>query len=126
MELQMLCTYSREQALEDGVLVDVSQLAREAGIIFPVAVTESVYENYVKVPEGVNGQDETGRLWDILWMLRTTITRARPSTDRLEFQLYVRNNNDYTKEPPLVTLVSVCGPGDDIEPVLTIMMPDED
>ena len=31
--------YSRADALRDGVLVDVSATAREAGIRFPVALT---------------------------------------------------------------------------------------
>jgi hypothetical protein len=28
--------------------------------------------------------------------------------------------------PPLVRLKAVCGPGDNAEPVVTVMMPDED
>jgi len=38
-----ISSYSRAQAIEDGVLVDVSALAREAGIRFPVAVTAGVF-----------------------------------------------------------------------------------
>jgi hypothetical protein len=59
--------YTRAQALADGVLVDVSPVAREAGIRYPTALTRAVWENYVKVPPGVTCQDESGRLWDIVW-----------------------------------------------------------
>jgi len=34
--------YSRAQAIEDGVLVDVSATAREAGLRYPVALTRAV------------------------------------------------------------------------------------
>jgi len=34
--------YSREQAIADGVLIDVSELAREAGFRILVAVTAAV------------------------------------------------------------------------------------
>jgi hypothetical protein len=34
--------YTRAGALADGVLVDVSAVAREAGIRFPVALTRAV------------------------------------------------------------------------------------
>ena len=116
-------TYGRKQALEDGVLVDVSEMAREAGIKYPTAVTASVWACYVRVPEGVEGQDEAGRLWDILWMFR----HAARSSDECEirFALHVRNNNR-RGSPPLVTLKAVCGPDDDGSPVITIMKLEED
>ena len=39
MPEDLITSYSREQAIDDGVLVDVSQVAREAGIKFPVALS---------------------------------------------------------------------------------------
>jgi hypothetical protein len=122
---EVICAYTRAQAIEDGVLVDVSETAREAGIKFPVALTRAVWANYVEVPEGVVAQDENGRLWDILWMLRCQIRRSQGDT--LHFQLYVRNHNrERLPLQDLVTLKAVCGPGDSGEPVVTIMLPDED
>ena len=124
-DAEVISRYTRAQALEDGVLVDVSEVAREAGIKFPVAVTRAVWANYVEVPEGVVAQDESGRLWDILWMLRCQIRRSQGDT--LHFQLYVRNHNrERLTRQDLVTLKAVCGPGDDAEPVITVMLPNED
>jgi hypothetical protein len=118
----LIDAYSRAQAIGEGVLVDVSSVAREAGIRFPVAMTRTVWSKYVEVPEGVKYQDESGRLWDILWMLRAQVRRGG---DTLLFKLHVRNDNR-DRIPPLVTLKAVCGPGDSGEPVITIMLPDED
>jgi hypothetical protein len=61
-------SYSRAEALEDGALIDVTSMAREAGFRIPVALTRAVWESYVTVPPKVVAQDEPGRLWDILWM----------------------------------------------------------
>ena len=122
---EVISSYSREQAIEDGVLVDVSTVAKEARIKFAVAITSTVWGKYVKVPKGVRCQDETGRLWDILWMFRCTA--ARFNGDTLLFKLYVRNHNrGRLDRRDLVTLKAVCGPGDDAEPVITLMLPDED
>ena len=122
---EVISSYTQAQAIEDGVLVDVSETAREAGIKFPVALTRAIWVNYVEVPKGVVGQDESGRLWDILWMLRCQIRRSQGDT--LRFQLYVRNHNrERLTRRDLVTLKAFCGPGDDGEPVVTIMLPDED
>jgi hypothetical protein len=123
-DAEIIYAYTRAQAIEDGELVDVSETAREAGIKFPVAVTRAVWVKYVEIPEGVTCQDERGRLWDILWMLRCNAGRGG---DTLFFKLYVRNHNrERLTKADLVTLKAVCGPGDTPEPVITIMLPDED
>ena len=118
-------SYTRAQAVADGFQVEVSQTAREAGITFPVFITRSVFDSFVAIPPGVTGQDEAGRLWDVLWMLRFAIRKARPGADRLPFALYVRNDNH---RPRLVKLVATCGPLDivDPKPAITIMLPGED
>ena len=46
-DAEVIYAYTRAQALEDGVLVDASEIAREAGIGFPVALTRAVWANYV-------------------------------------------------------------------------------
>ena len=121
----VIYTYSRSQAVADGFQVEVSKVAEEAGNRFPVFLTRSVYDNFVRVPSGVTGQDEAGRLWDIVWMLRFAIRKALPGQARLPFALYVRNDS---KSPRLIKLVAMCGALDidDPHPAITIMLPDED
>ena len=59
----VIFAYTRAQAIEDGILVDVSETAREAGFRIPVAVTRTVWDRIVALPEGYLGfQDERGRL----------------------------------------------------------------
>lgn len=115
--------YTRKQAIADGVLVDVSTVAKEAGIRYPTALTQAVWCKYVEVPPGVEAQDQTGRLWDILWMMKWAIATSRDDGDTLKFQLHVRNDN---KQAELVTLKAMCGPDDDANPCITVLLPDED
>ena len=82
----LIFSYTRRQAIADGVLVDVSTLAKEAGFRFPVAVTAAVWAECVTVPDGVAGQDETGRLWDVLNMLRFAITKQPKDSARDRFR----------------------------------------
>jgi hypothetical protein len=114
---------SRARAIRAGALVDVTETAREAGLGYPTAITASVWADCVRVAEGVSGQDEAGRLWDILWMCRCGILHSREVEAELLFQLHVRNDN---RRASLVTLKAVCGPGDELQPVITIMLPNED
>jgi len=121
----LIYSYTRAQAVADGVQVEVTKTAQEAGINFPMFLTRAVYDNYVTVPEGVTAQDEAGRLWDIVWMTRFGILRAQPGRDRIPVALYVRNDNHRSR---LIKLIATCGPLDidDPQPAITVMMPDED
>ena len=77
------------------------------------------------VPPGVTGQDEAGRLWDIVWMLRFAVRKSQHGQNRLPFALCVRNDN---RRPRLIKLIATCGPLDidNAQPAITVMMPDED
>lgn len=126
-DFETISMYTRGQALADGILVDVTRDAAEAGISVPVAVTLDVWERYVKIPDGVTYQDEGGRLWDIVWMLRSAITKMPRSHGNpvLPFSLHVRNDNR-NETPPLVTLHAHCDSDDDGNMCLTVTLPEED
>ena len=121
--MELIYAYTRSQALDDGVLVDVTKTANEAGFKYHTAITRAVWNEFVAVPEGVSCQDEDGRLWDILWMLRFRLLNSPGHQTETLFELHVRNDEG---APKRVTLKAVCGPGDDGEPVLTVMLPTED
>jgi hypothetical protein len=121
----VIYAYTRAQAVADGVQVEVTKTAQEAGIKFPMFLTRAVFEAYVAVPPDVTGQDEAGRLWDVVWMTRFGIIRTRPGCDRIPVAFYVRNDNRAAR---LVKLIATCGALDidDPQPAITVMMPDED
>ncbi len=128
---EVIDTYSRAEAIADGVLVEAKESAREAGIQFPVAITRSVWEEYIE-PSSYDkkkwGQDLSGRLWDTVWMLRVAVRGRKQSKDceadpgKLHFEVYYRLQGHLRR----ITLKALCGPGDDGSPVITIMLPDED
>ncbi|MTI79999.1 MAG: hypothetical protein FH758_03790 [Firmicutes bacterium] len=123
LDWEVIYQYTRKQTLEDGVLIDVSNTAKEAGFRYPIAVTKAVWEDII-TPDFKSrdcGQSEEGRLWDILQMcLLAARTCSEPE---LRFQVLVVFNGHQKK---IVTLKAICHPGDDMEPVVTIMLPNED
>ena len=94
--------------------------------MIPVAVTRTIWDGVITPDERSCslGQSQNGRLWDVLWMLRHAIrTHKGGDPSCLRFQLLIKHG----EEPvATVTLKCICGPGDDAEPVLTVMGPDED
>lgn len=126
-EPDYISIYTRAQALEDGTLIDVTADAKEAGFKYPVAITAAVMAQVVR-PYGVAkewGESEKGRIWDVLWMLRTAIRSWQPpaNSDICRFNVIATDEKGKSVRHELW---SQCGPGDDPAPVITIMMRGED
>ena len=140
--MQTVYSYSRAQAIADGVLVDVTNAADASGqrlspFKYPVGMTHAAWEATIgaggtweddKDGEAVlqfpGGQDFAGRMHDVFTMLLFAIRQAKPGEDRIWFSVLVDVNRDGRKTK--VELWSQCGPGDTAEPVLTIMLTNED
>ena len=111
-----ICSYTRAQAIADGVLVDVTKMAKEAGFEFPTVVTAAVYSI---VREKASPSDSAeGRLWDILSIAKLAMKGAQRGQDRVNFTAKIGRSDCF--------LYIHCGPGDTAAPVLTIMMQGED
>lgn len=126
---EAIYVYSRAQAIADGVLVDVTETAKEAGFSCPVALTASVWSDCVawrdEDTKRQTPQDESGRLWDVLWMARQVASTSRQGS-RVAVPLHRVPPGGYSVTPRPVVLQMSIGPGDDGEAIITIMLPDED
>ena len=122
--------YSRAQAIDDGVLVDAGSMAKEAGFKWPVAFTSAVWADCIAWTDEDKAkqayQDQSGRLWDVLYMASRTISASCGSSDQLRFELYRVPRDGKSMKAELVTLKLIVGPGDQGEPVIIIMMPSGD
>ena len=112
-----ISTYSRRQAIEDGVLVDLSTLpiSRQHWKL-PIVCTSSVWcliEDAVKD----HGNDTTGILHDLYCLAKIHI-EPNKSTDRINFKATVGVKTH--------AFILHCGPGDTVMPVLTLMTPGDD
>ena len=131
-----IAIYTRAQAIEDGVLVDVSETAREAGIVWSVAMTSAAWGDCVAWDEatesrkGWTGQSEPGRLWDVCWMLslavRGALRRGHNPADPLLFQLVRVPRAGRGLRPRAALLKALIGPDDTGRPCITVMLPGED
>jgi len=107
---EIIYSYTREEALRDGVLVDVTNAARGRFKV-PVAITEAL--NACLEETG----DRNGAISDVLWMAFVA-ARSAPNSSVVFFDVRLGRK--------IYHLKSVVGPGDEGEPVITIMYRDED
>jgi hypothetical protein len=127
-DAEIISMYTRTQAIEDGILVDMTQepfgtLAREAGLKWPIAMTATAFQEFVAVTDtkGHACQDAKGRWWDVVWMFRKTRREVTPLEAR--WSVFVRDPDGRVRRKELKC---VSGPADDGEPCLTFILPNED
>jgi hypothetical protein len=129
-EADIVFRYTRRQAMRDGVLVDCSNadfgdLCRQLGIRVNVAMTSGAWAATIGgIDEPLPpGQTIEGRLWDVLYAFRYAIAVKGETTDRVHFKVGMQNEKGKRET---VSLWSLIGPGDEGEPVITIMLEGED
>lgn len=112
--------YTRADALEDGVLVDVSELAKKAGFKVPVAITDTLHGRLEPSEEDkADGQDFDGRLWDVLYL--ASLGARKEIRDLLSFEVLIYESRTYH----LMKLWARIDGGDDGNPVITIGYPSD-
>ena len=99
----LIFSYSRKNALDDGVLIDITELAFECGFKLNTAINDRLYNHYKE-------ETRTRDLEDLLITFLLKINRAMkgPYQDRL-----------FTKVDGEDVVLHI-GPGDEGEPVLTL------
>jgi len=119
MEWDVIHAYSRAEAIRDGVLVDLTALFPKdtSCLKYPVACTASVW-NMIETGCERTGENPGGYVWDLCWLAKYTGKRLDPTTKLFKFSVPCPGRAR--------TYKIVCGPGDDLEPVFTIMFPNED
>ena len=117
----IIYTYTRAQAIEDGYLVDVSEVASEAGFRWPVAVTRAVWDMVENIPPSKQGwEDVNGRLWDVIWMARLAAIRGG---DLILYKLILTHGR---KRYAVLKMTIGAACPTDPSPCITIMLPNED
>ncbi len=110
---------ARQDAIADGDLIEITRMGRDAGIIYPLAVSARAAQSMVPFPN-IPQENVTENLWDTLHAFRERATTT--TSEEFEFQASLYQNGLV----PTITFKATVSPGDDGEPVITIMMPDED
>lgn len=130
---QAVSVYTREQALADGVLVDLSPVACGYGFRIPVACTAAVLQAIAwseateSAKPHATGQTTEGRLHDVLTMaMLNAQAAAQAGESEVAFDVLMVPAKGQSTRPVLVSMWMAVGGGDRGEPVLTLMLAGED
>jgi hypothetical protein len=123
-QADLISSFTRAQAIEDGVLADVTEWASSTtgfhgGFTIPVALTAAVWADIENIPQRCQDQDVRGRTHDLLFMASQAARRSKGGSDLL-FQVLMDVGCSRKQTYRLVV-----GPGDKGEAVATILKPEE-
>jgi hypothetical protein len=120
MDYNVIYSYSRADAIEDGLLIDVTDLSKQAGIKYPVAISEGIWLRLIEC-QGNDAEDrQENRLLNLMSELAKAI-RSAGDCDRVEFKALHLGHGQAT-----IPVYALCHPGDLEEPVITVMLEGED
>ncbi len=129
-DCNVISVYTRENAIDDGVLVDVSEMAKEAGFKIPVAMTSTLWNDCVAWSDEDSKkqkthQDQDGRLWDVLYMA-ILAAKGAGSNRQVPVRVYRIKRDGQSQQATMMTFKSHIGSGDQGEAVITLMLMNED
>src|SRR5262245_41859320 len=102
------CRNSRPAAGSQRVNDRVAGYLWQADFPYPVALTPAARSRCVGVPPGVLGQDDAGRLGDVLTVFRLAARGQGGGAPEVRFAVHVRDDNR-ARIPPLVRPKAVFG-----------------
>ena len=76
----VISSYSRAQAIEDGVLIDITEQARQQRFVFPMAMTSALWDRCT-----------AENLRHVLTQLHREIKSAVPDCDQLKFVILLHH-----------------------------------
>lgn len=129
-EADVIHVYTRKQAIDDGVLVDLTEWGSAdkgflGGFQCPVAVTREVWTMIEAIPESLKGiADVRGRAHDVLFLASLTVRALqRAQREAALFRVILPAKGTRKR---LQTLKVVLAHGDAGETTVTIMLPGQD
>jgi hypothetical protein len=115
----LIYSYTRKQAIADGILIDVTSMFPSDTRLFkyPVAITREIWNL-------IEGKNAGVWVWDICWMC-TKFVVSSPDESTIITKCHLPSAPG-SEEDECYDLKAVCHPGDNLEPVITIMFIDQD
>jgi len=121
---EVVYQFSRADAISDGTLIDLTANYPEECRLYryPVTCTAAVWSLVEQaVADRRQCNSANGVVWDILYMSQRGVI-TRPDDQTVLFKVIITG----TGRQRTHTMKAVCYPGDDMEPVITIMLLHED
>ena len=116
-------TANRQQAIQSGLLIDVSTDAQKLGLTFPITVTKPLWEVGIAPTESMSEEEKTERLRDVLMAFRLRIASQATLSPLIDFPAMLALPPGGVPQP--VPLFALIQPDEQNRAVATLLLPNE-
>ncbi|MDH5347477.1 MAG: hypothetical protein OEW13_06175 [Nitrospira sp.] len=114
---------SRQQAIDSGVLIDVTTDAKKLGLSFSVTVTKPLWEVGIAPSQELSEEDKSARLRDVLMAFRLRLANQGTLSPLLDFPAMLSMPPGAIPQP--VPLFALIQPGEHNQAMVTLLLPNE-
>ena len=114
---------SVQQAIDTGVLIDVTPTAKQVGLSFPVTMTKPLWETGIAADKTLTEEEQSARLRDVLMAFRLRLTAQPTTAPLMDFQALLAFPHGAV--PKLVPLFALVQPDEHNQATVTLLLPSE-
>lgn len=121
-EDNIISTYTKQDAIDDGIFIDITSQAKKAGFKIPVAITKNLFSTFIssaKSDESETEADTNKRLDVFLKQMYQECLTANRDNSMLSAKIYLDN-----KWTVVWAVIEGTSPSDP-SPSLTLLLPED-
>ncbi|MDO9118330.1 MAG: hypothetical protein Q7U39_10250 [Nitrospira sp.] len=113
----------RQEAIQSGILIDVTPTAKELGLTFPVTITKPLWDIGIVTNHSLSQEEQTGRLRDILMAFRLRLASLATISPLIDFPALLAMPPSTVPQP--VPLFAIIQPDAGNQANVTLLLPNE-
>ena len=113
----------RQEAIQSGILIDVTPTAKELGLTFPVTITKPLWDIGIVTNQPLSQEEQTGRLRDVLMAFRLRLASLATISPLIDFPALLAMPPSTVPQP--VPLFAIIQPDSGNQANVTLLLPNE-
>lgn len=114
---------NRQQAIEAGILIDVTADAKKLGLTFPVTITKPLWEVGIAPLATMSDEDKSARVRDVLMAFRLRLAGQTTLSPLIDFPAMLAMPPGAVPQP--VPLFALIQPDEENRAMATLLLPNE-
>ncbi|MBM4138246.1 MAG: hypothetical protein FJ244_02000 [Nitrospira sp.] len=114
---------NRQQAIQAGILIDVTEDAKKLGLTFPITITKPLWDIGIAPINGLSEQDTAERLRDVLMAFRLRLAGQTTLSPLIDFLAMLPLPSGGVPQP--VPLFALIQPDEQNRAIATLLLPNE-
>lgn len=113
----------RQEAIQSGILIDVTPTAKELGLTFPVTITKPLWDIGIVTNQSLSQEEQTERLRDVLMAFRLRLASLATISPLIDFPALLAMPPSTVPQP--VPLFAIIQPDSGNQANVTLLLPNE-